>query len=195
MTYSLVGRKLGESSLFLRMSLHLLTVSKRRNVSPTENSVDKQLASSFRVGGPGAPWMCVVNCSTNFFWHAFISDWKMMQKMNSIFFGAPHFIRINVDIRAKASLQIRTTTFQIAFVRIHSRWFEKSHLVFLIWHARNGLKRNTQNRSHLLVNRMVFFFVHNTMKASRYAVPTRISPVSAEMTFFVLFLVRVENSK
>lgn len=54
-TYNLVGRKLGESSLFLRMSLHLFTVSKRRNVSPTENSVDKQLASNFRVGGPGAP--------------------------------------------------------------------------------------------------------------------------------------------
>lgn len=54
-TYNFVGRKLGESSLFLRMSLHLLTVSKSRNVSPTENRVDKQLASNFRVGGPGAP--------------------------------------------------------------------------------------------------------------------------------------------
>lgn len=54
-TYNLVGRKLGESSLFLRMSLHLFTVSNNRNVSPTENSVDRQLASSFRVGGPGEP--------------------------------------------------------------------------------------------------------------------------------------------
>lgn len=52
-THNFVGRKLGESSLFLRMSLHLLTVSNNRKVSPTENSVDRQLANSFRVGGPG----------------------------------------------------------------------------------------------------------------------------------------------
>lgn len=55
MTYNFVGRKLGESSLFLRMSLHLFTVSNNRKVSPTENSVDKQLANNFRVGGPGEP--------------------------------------------------------------------------------------------------------------------------------------------
>lgn len=54
-THNFVGKKLGESSLFLRMSLHLLTVSNNRNVSPTENSVERQLASSFRVGGPGDP--------------------------------------------------------------------------------------------------------------------------------------------
>lgn len=72
-TYSLVGRKLGESSLFFRMSLHLLTVSKSRNVSPTENRVAKHWAMSFLVGGPGEPWMCVVSCSTSFFWHPFRS--------------------------------------------------------------------------------------------------------------------------
>lgn len=55
MTYSLVGKKLGESSLFFNMSLHLLTVSNKRNVSPTEKSVDRQLANSLRVGGPGDP--------------------------------------------------------------------------------------------------------------------------------------------
>lgn len=55
------------------MSLHLFTVSNSRKVSPTENNVDRQFANSFRVGGPGEPWICVVNCSTNFFWHAFIS--------------------------------------------------------------------------------------------------------------------------
>lgn len=54
-THNFVGRKLGESSLFLRMSLHLLTVSNNRKVSPTENRVERQLASSFRVGGPGDP--------------------------------------------------------------------------------------------------------------------------------------------
>lgn len=69
----MVGKKLGESSRFFRMSLHLLTVSKSRKVSPTEKSVAKQLAISLRVGGPGALWMCVVNCSTNFFWHPFMS--------------------------------------------------------------------------------------------------------------------------
>lgn len=74
MAYSLVGKKLGESSLFFNISLHLLTVSNSRNVSPTENSVDRQLANSFRVGGPGDPWIWVVNCSTSFFWHAFMSD-------------------------------------------------------------------------------------------------------------------------
>lgn len=52
-TYSLVGKKLGESSLFLRISLHLLTVSKSKNVSPTENKVARHLAISFLVGGPG----------------------------------------------------------------------------------------------------------------------------------------------
>lgn len=73
-SYNLVGKKLGESSLFFKMSLHLLTVSNSKNVSPTENNVDKQLAKSLRVGGPGDPWIWVVNCSTNFFWHAFIYD-------------------------------------------------------------------------------------------------------------------------
>lgn len=72
--YNFVGRKLGESSLFFRMSLHLFAVSNSRNVSPTENSVDRQLASSFRVGGPGDPCMCVVSCSTSFFWHALMSS-------------------------------------------------------------------------------------------------------------------------
>lgn len=54
-THSFVGRKLGESSLFLRISLHLFTVSKSRKVSPTEKRVAKQAAISFRVGGPGEP--------------------------------------------------------------------------------------------------------------------------------------------
>lgn len=66
-SYNFVGKKLGESSLFFNISLHLLTVSNSRNVSPTEKSVDKQLANSFRAGGPGEPAICVVNCSTNFF--------------------------------------------------------------------------------------------------------------------------------
>lgn len=72
--YSFVGKKLGESSLFFKISLHLLTVSNNRKVSPTENNVAKQLAINFLVGGPGEPWMCVVNCSTSFFWHSFMSD-------------------------------------------------------------------------------------------------------------------------
>lgn len=54
-TYSFVGKKLGESSLFFSMSLHLLTVSNNKKVSPTENSVAKQLAINFLVGGPGDP--------------------------------------------------------------------------------------------------------------------------------------------
>jgi hypothetical protein len=52
MTYSLIGRKDGESSLFLRISLHLLMASNKRKVSPTLNRVDKHLAISLRVGGP-----------------------------------------------------------------------------------------------------------------------------------------------
>lgn len=54
-TYNFVGKKLGESSLFFNISLHLFAVSKSKNVSPTENNVDKQLASNFLVGGPGEP--------------------------------------------------------------------------------------------------------------------------------------------
>jgi hypothetical protein len=73
-THSRVGRKLGESSLFLRTSLHLLTVSKRRKVSPTLNRVARQRAISLRVGGPGDSWMCCVSCSTSFFWQPFMSD-------------------------------------------------------------------------------------------------------------------------
>lgn len=64
--HSFVGKKLGESSLFLKISLHLLTVSKSRNVSPTLNKVARHLAMRRRVGGPGAPCICLVNCSTNF---------------------------------------------------------------------------------------------------------------------------------
>lgn len=75
-TYNFVGKKLGESSLFFRMSLHLLTVSNRRNVSPTLNKVARHLAIRRRVGGPGAPCMCLVNCSTNFCWHPFMSLFK-----------------------------------------------------------------------------------------------------------------------
>ena len=63
-TNSFVGR---ESSLvFTIISLHLFTVSKSKNVSPTLNNVAKQRAINRRVGGPGAPCMCLVNCSTNF---------------------------------------------------------------------------------------------------------------------------------
>ena len=72
-THNFVGRKLGESSLFFKMSLHLLTVSKSRNVSPTLNSVAKHRAISLLVGGPCAPCMCRVSCSTNFCWHPLIS--------------------------------------------------------------------------------------------------------------------------
>jgi hypothetical protein len=75
-THSRVGRKLGESSLFLRISLHLLTVSKSRKVSPTLNSVARQRAISLRVGGPGDSWMCCVSCSTSFFWQPLMSDCK-----------------------------------------------------------------------------------------------------------------------
>lgn len=64
--YNFVGKKLGESSLFLKMSLHLLTVSKSKNVSPTLNRVARHRAIRRRVGGPGAPCICLVNCSTNF---------------------------------------------------------------------------------------------------------------------------------
>lgn len=74
-TYNFVANTDGESSLFFSMSLHLLTVSKSRNVSPTENSVAKQLAIRFRVGGPGELWMCVVSCSTSFFWQLLMSDY------------------------------------------------------------------------------------------------------------------------
>lgn len=72
-TYNFVGRKLGESSLFLRISLHLLTVSKSKNVSPTLNKVARHLAMRRRVGGPGAPCICLVSCSTSFCWHPLIS--------------------------------------------------------------------------------------------------------------------------
>lgn len=75
MTYNFVASTDGESSLFFSMSLHLLTVSKSRNVSPTENRVAKQLAIRFRVGGPGELWMCVVSCSTSFFWQLLMSDY------------------------------------------------------------------------------------------------------------------------
>lgn len=79
--HNFVGRKLGESSLFLRMSLHLLTVSKRRKVSPTLNKVAKHRAMSLRVGGPGAPCMWRVSCSTSFCWHPLISLWKPLVKI------------------------------------------------------------------------------------------------------------------
>lgn len=85
-THSRVGRKLGESSLFLRISLHLLTVSKRRKVSPTLNSVARQRAISLRVGGPGDSWMCCVNCSTSFFWQPLMSDCnKTAQRLYNAF--------------------------------------------------------------------------------------------------------------
>lgn len=71
--HSLVERKLGESSLLRRMSLHLLTVSKSRKVSPTLNRVAKQRATSLRVGGPGDSCILCVNCSTSFFWHPLMS--------------------------------------------------------------------------------------------------------------------------
>lgn len=52
-TYNLVGRKLGESSLFLRISLHLFTESNNKNVSPTLNKVAKFFAINLRAIGPG----------------------------------------------------------------------------------------------------------------------------------------------
>lgn len=48
-----MGKKLGESSLFFRISVHLFIVSKRRNVSPTLNTVAIHLANNLRIGGPG----------------------------------------------------------------------------------------------------------------------------------------------
>lgn len=78
LAYSLVARTDGESSLFFSMSLHLLTVSNSKKVSPTENRVARQLAIRFRVGGPGELWMCVVSCSTNFFWQLLMSDWLLL---------------------------------------------------------------------------------------------------------------------
>ncbi len=57
-TYSLVGRKLGESSLVRMISLHLLMVSNSEKVSPTLKMVARQRASSLRVGGPGFPLIC-----------------------------------------------------------------------------------------------------------------------------------------
>lgn len=55
------------------MSLHLFTVSNKRNVSPTLKRVARQRAIRRRVGGPGAPCMCLVSCSTSFCWHPLIS--------------------------------------------------------------------------------------------------------------------------
>lgn len=52
-TYNFVERYVKESSFIRNMSLHLLTVSKRRNVSPTLNKVAKHLAINILVGGPG----------------------------------------------------------------------------------------------------------------------------------------------
>lgn len=52
-TYNFVERYVKESSLIRKMSLHLLTVSKRRNVSPTLNNVAKHFAINILVGGPG----------------------------------------------------------------------------------------------------------------------------------------------
>lgn len=66
-TYSFVARKLGESSLFLSMSLHLFTVSNNRKVSPTENSVARFLAMSFLAEGPGESFTNATSCSTSFF--------------------------------------------------------------------------------------------------------------------------------
>ncbi|KAE9529768.1 hypothetical protein AGLY_011864 [Aphis glycines] len=43
-TYNFVERYANESSLTRSISLHLLTVSKRRNVSPTLNKVDRHFA-------------------------------------------------------------------------------------------------------------------------------------------------------
>jgi hypothetical protein len=52
-TYNLVIRKLGESSLFFKISFNLLIVSNRRNASPTLNIVAKQFPIIIRIGGPG----------------------------------------------------------------------------------------------------------------------------------------------
>lgn len=75
-TYNLTGKKLGESSLFLMISLHLLIVSNNKEASPTLNKVAKQRPISFLVGGPGDSLICLISCSTNFFWHPLISDYK-----------------------------------------------------------------------------------------------------------------------
>lgn len=52
-TYSFVERYVKESSFIRNISLHLLTVSKRRKVSPTLNKVAKHFAINILVGGPG----------------------------------------------------------------------------------------------------------------------------------------------
>lgn len=52
-TYNFVERYVKESSFIRNISLHLLTVSKRRNVSPTLNKVAKHFAINILVGGPG----------------------------------------------------------------------------------------------------------------------------------------------
>ena len=74
--YSLVNKYVGESSLFFSMSLSLLTVSKRRNASPTLNKVAKQWPTSWRIGGPGLVLIWAISCSTSFFWHSLTSAYK-----------------------------------------------------------------------------------------------------------------------
>jgi hypothetical protein len=53
MAANFVGKNEGESSLLFKMSVHWLTVSKRRKVSPTAKIVAKHLAINFLAGGPG----------------------------------------------------------------------------------------------------------------------------------------------
>lgn len=69
-----MGKKLGESSLFLIMSLHLLIESNNKEASPTLKSVAKTRPISFLVGGPGDSFICLMSCSTNFFWQPLMSD-------------------------------------------------------------------------------------------------------------------------
>ena len=64
--YSLVNKYVGESSLFFSMSLSLLTVSKRRNASPTLNKVAKQWPTSWQICGPGLELIWAISCSTSF---------------------------------------------------------------------------------------------------------------------------------
>lgn len=79
-TYSLVGKYDGESSFTLIMSLHLFTVSNKRNVSPTENSVARHLASSLRAGAPSDSLRRFTSCATSFCWQLFMSDCKEREK-------------------------------------------------------------------------------------------------------------------
>lgn len=73
MSYSLVGRPDGESSLLRMMSLHLSTNRLLGRGSPRRYRRDKQWASSQRVGGPGDPVRIPDSWSTRRRWFCLMS--------------------------------------------------------------------------------------------------------------------------